>query len=184
MKHHIEISAEPFYLRPLVVSDLHEIHAIWTHPRVRKYLFDDEIISLEAALVEIKKSLLSFEKNRYGLWAVYLRKAPNKIIGFTGYRNFHRPPELQLLYGLLPKYCGKNYATTLAKIMIKYAFEELHFNEVLASSDAPNIASIKVMQKAGMVFLKRVNIRGIDTVYYKAARRTYKTSGPVSKISA
>ncbi len=170
MKHHIEIYSEPFYLRPLLISDLHEIHAIWTDPHVRKYLFDDNIISLEAAMVEIKNSLQSFERHRYGLWAVFLEKSM-RMIGFTGFRNFHEPPELQLLYGLLPKHCGKGYATRLARLMIKYAFEELQFNAVLASADAPNAASICVMQKAGMKFFKRVNINGLDTIYYRVERR-------------
>lgn len=173
MKHHIEIYSQPFYLRPLLVSDLHEIHAIWTHPHVRKYLFDDEIISLETALVEIQNSLQSFEKNRFGLWAVYLQENLNKMIGFTGFRPFHEPPQPQLLYGLLPKYCGKGYATKLANIMISYAFDELGFEEVLASGDAPNIASIRVMQKAGMRFLKRATVKGVDTIYYRAEHRRF-----------
>ena len=176
MKHHLEIHSDIFHLRPLRVSDLQEIHAIWTDAHVRKYLFDDHIISLETTLVEIKKSLQSFEKHRFGLWAVYLHKNWAKMIGFTGFRNFREPPELQLLYGLLPKYCGRGYATALAKIMIHYAFKELHFNEVLASGDAPNYASIGVMKKAGMKFLKRVDVNGLDTVYYKAERRRYPTS--------
>lgn len=172
MNHHLEIHSDIFHLRPLRISDLHDIHAIWTDPHVRKYLFDDHIISLETALVEIKKSLQSFEKHRYGLWAVFLDKSRSgKMIGFTGFRPFHDPPELQLLYGLLPKYWGKGHATALAKIMIKYAFDELHFNEVLASGDAPNSASIRVMQKAGMKFFKRVNINGMDTIYYRVERR-------------
>ncbi len=175
MKHHIGIYSEPFYLRPLLESDLYEIHAIWTDAHVRKYLFDNVIISLETALLEIKNSLLNFQKYRFGLWAVFLKKR-RTMIGFVGFRHFHKPPELQLLYGLLPKYCGKGYATRLARLMIKYAFEELQFNAVLASADAPNAASIRVMEKAGMKFLKRIHKNGLETIFYKADRVHFKTS--------
>lgn len=173
MKNFIEIISEPFYLRPLLESHLDEIHAIWTNGQVRRYLFDDIIIPIEATLEEIKNSILSFEQNKYGLWVVFFKNA-SKMIGFTGYRNFHEPPELQLIYGLLPDYCGKGYATILAKLMLKYGFEELKFDEIVASADVPNVASIKVMQKSGMRFEKQVVIDGLDTIYYKLENVNYK----------
>jgi ribosomal-protein-alanine N-acetyltransferase len=98
MKNCVKIRSRPFYLRPLLESDLEEIYAIWTNPAVRKYLFDDVIIPIERAASEIHESTLSFEKSQYGLWAVFLQDAP-EMIGFTGYRHFFDPPQLQLLYG-------------------------------------------------------------------------------------
>jgi ribosomal-protein-alanine N-acetyltransferase len=182
MKNYIEIYSEPFYLRPLLESDLYEIHAIWTDAHVRKYLFDDILISLETALLEIKNSLLNFQKYHCGLWAVY-RKKSRQMIGFAGFRHFHQPPELQLLYGLLPQYWGKGYATKLAKLMLKYAFEELKFDSVIASADAPNAASIRVMEKAGMKFMKRVTKNGLDTIYHKLEKRHYKKDDTSLKSS-
>ena len=96
------------------------------------------------------------------------------IIGFTGYRNYHDPPELQLLYGLLPEYCGNGYATILAKLIIKYGFKELNMHEVIACADVPNVASLKVMQKAGMKFDKQIEIGGLDLIYYKIVRENFK----------
>ncbi|MCG8606895.1 GNAT family N-acetyltransferase [bacterium] len=74
------------------------------------------------------------------------------MIGFTGYRHFYDPPELQLLYGLLPEHFGKGYATHFARIMIRYGFETLGFGAIVACADNPNTASIRVMEKAGMQF--------------------------------
>ena len=173
VRNKFEISAVPLFLRPILETDLDEIHAIWTNEQVKKYLFDDEVISTETALEEIKTSGLSFEQNKHGLWGVFFKDSP-KMIGFTGYRNFHDPPELQLLYGLLPEYFGKGYATTLAKVMIKYGFEELDFEEIIACADVPNVASLKVMQKAGMKFDKQIEIGGSDLIYYKIVREGFK----------
>ena len=169
----LELEFKPLYLRPLLATDLDQIHAIWTNEHVRKYLFDDEAISKETALEEIENSVCSFQEHKYGLWGVFLKDS-SRMIGFTGYRNFYDPPELQLLYGFLPEYCGKGYATSLAKLMIKYGFEELDFEEIIACTDVPNVASKKVMQKTGMKFEKQIEIDGLDTIYYKIVREDFK----------
>ena len=173
MKNYVEIRSDPLFLRPLLESDLKEIHSIWTDAHVRKYLFDDVIIAIDKTSEEISNSISLFEKNGYGLWAAFLQDSP-KMIGFTGFRNFHEPPELQLIYGLLPEYSGKGYATLLAKIMIRFGFEELRFDKIVACADAPNAASIRVMEKARMRFKKRAIVNGLDTICYELLRGEYK----------
>ncbi|HEX2728483.1 MAG TPA: GNAT family N-acetyltransferase, partial [Rubrobacteraceae bacterium] len=44
-----EITSARLRLRPLVPNDLDAVHRLWTEPEVRKYLWDDEIISREKA---------------------------------------------------------------------------------------------------------------------------------------
>ncbi len=173
MQNHVRLEFKPLYLRPLLETDLDEIHAIWINEHVRKYLFDDEVIVKETALEEIENSISSFQQYKYGLWGVFLKDVPG-IIGFTGYRNYHDPPELQLLYGLLPEYCGNGYATILAKLMIEYGFKELNLDEIIACADVPNVASLKVMQRAGMKFDKQIEIGGLDLIYYKIVRENFK----------
>jgi len=41
------------------------------------------------------------------------------------------------------------------------------------------VASIRVMEKAGMRFEKRVIVNGRDTVYYKISREEFQTDEPV-----
>jgi RimJ/RimL family protein N-acetyltransferase len=172
MKNFIEIFYGPFYLRPLLEKDIEVIYQIWTNDHVRKYLFDNVIISKEKAEDEITSSVQSFEKYRYGLWGVIFENNTT-LIGFAGYRNFYTPPELHLLYGLLPEYCGKGFASILAKIMIKYGFEELGFDTIIANTDTLNVASARVIEKAGMTFEKQTVKNDIDTIYYRYDREDY-----------
>ena len=67
MQNHIRLEFKPLYLRPLLETDLDEIHAIWINEHVRKYLFDDEVILKETALEEIENSISSFQQYKYGL---------------------------------------------------------------------------------------------------------------------
>ena len=58
--------------------------------------------------------------------------------------------------------------------MIRYGFETLGFDEIIASADAPNEASFRVMEKTGMTFQKRVLIDGLDTIYYAVSRADFQ----------
>ena len=163
-------------LQPLSLEDLDPLVALWTDPGVRRYLFDDEIISRELASAEIVDSIKRFETDGCGLWGARLHDETS-LIGFCGYRFFHDPPELQLLYGFHPDHWSKGLATEAARAMIGFGFERLGLEYVVASTDAPNIASIRVMDRAGMKFDRRETIDGLDTIYYRLDRKDY---GPVT----
>ena len=53
-----------------------------------------------------------------------------------------------------------------ALIMINYGFKNLSFERIEASTDAPNLASTRVMERAGMNFWKREATNGLDTIYF------------------
>ncbi|HZY65266.1 MAG TPA: GNAT family protein [Rubrobacteraceae bacterium] len=66
---------------------------------------------------------------------------------------------------------------SLARAVMRYAFEDLRFAEIVASTDAPNGASIRVMERLGMEFEKRITTGGLDTVYYKTERERFRPGG-------
>ena len=160
-------------LRPYTLDDLDALHRLWTNPDVRRYLFDDEIMERQWVAAEIEHSRACFETDGFGQWAMFL-KGHDTLMGFCGYRAFHDPPELQLVYGLAPAYWGQGLAPEAARSLIRYGFETLGFDEIIASTDAPNTASIRVMEKAGMTFQKRIPIDGLDTIYYVISRSDFE----------
>ena len=54
--------------------------------------------------------------------------------------------------------------------MITHAFEDLGFRTVEASTDFGNAASIRVLEKLGMLLQRREVVDGLDTVFYSVAR--------------
>ncbi len=175
------IETARLFLRPYVKTDLDDLHRLWTDPDVRRYLFDDKILARQGVAAEIEHSLASFETRGFGQWAVLL-KGHDALIGFCGYRFFHEPPELQLLYGLAPAYWGQGLAAEAARAMIRYGFEALSFDEIIASADAPNEASFRVMEKTGMTFQKRVFIDGLDTIYYAVSRADFQADDSFYRV--
>lgn len=159
-------------LRPFTLDDVDDLHRLWTEPGVRRYLWDDEVIPRERTKSIIETSLASFETHGFGLWAVF-PQAEAALIGFCGFWFFHEPLKLELLYGIAPAYWNKGLASEIAKAMLRYGFEELKFERIEASTDAANLASSRVMARAGMNFWKRELTNGLDTVYYAISREAF-----------
>ena len=176
------ITTDRLRLRPLSLADLEAVHALWTEPGVRRFLFDDQVISREQAAGEIDGSAARFSTTGCGLWGVRLRGEPG-LIGFCGYRPFHDPPQLQLLYGLHPDHWSKGLATEAARAMIRLGFEQLGLDVVVACADAPNAASLRVLAKAGMIFDRREDVSGLDTVFYVLDREKFKPADSFFEVS-
>jgi len=151
----MNLETERLFLRPVVIKDINEMHAIWTNEGVRKFLWDDVVITRETAEEPIKTSIKTFASNGFGLWAV-IHKHDEKMIGFCGVRFLNDTPEIELLYGILPGYWNKGLTTEAVKEVLRFGFEEKNFGRVTAITNAPNIASVRVMEKAGMRFEKKI----------------------------
>lgn len=149
-------------LQPLAANHTDALHALWTLPEVRRYLWDDEIIPLEMVQSIIAESMAAAARNEYGLWMAF-EKGREELIGFTGFWPFFDPPQIQLIYGLVPGVWGKGYATEMGKAMIDYGVERHGYSEIIAATDPPNKASVHVMERLGMVFWKREG----ETIFYR-----------------
>lgn len=172
------LETDRLVLRPYRHQDVDVLHALFVTPGVRRHLFDDQVMPREWVTVEIEDSLRSFRDRGCGQFT-FRRRDDDRPIGFGGYRDFHQPPELQLLYAIAEKFWNRGYASEAAAALICWGFEELGFERIVASADAPNAASLRVMEKCGMHFDKRVALHGPhDTVYYALERRDWKPPEP------
>lgn len=134
------------------------LHSIFIDPYVRKYLCDDNILSLQQVEEMLLESQKLFDEKRFGLWFIET-KDEQAIIGFVGLWYFFEENQPQLVYALLPQATNKGYATEAATKILEYAFNEIGYEYLLASSDKPNIESHKVAERLGM---KKVEERIIN----------------------
>jgi ribosomal-protein-alanine N-acetyltransferase len=152
-------------MRPLIDADFAELHAILTEPGVRRFLFDDVIIPEAQTREVITRSRELHSNERAGLWGVH-RLDEREVLGCVGYWYFHEPPRLELLYALTERVWGCGFATEAARRMIDYGREQLAMSTILASTDAPNIASIRVLEKLGFRLTERRKANGLDTLFF------------------
>ncbi len=170
----LEIQTERLRMRPFTPNDLDDLHRLWIDPGVRKYLWDDTVISREQAEEVITNSVESFKAHGFGMWTVYLKDEAT-LIGFCGFRFFGQPEEIEILYGVAPASWGRGLATEAARAMLRCGFEEHGFDLIYAGADPPNAASFRVMEKIGMKFAKRVHLNGLEAIYYAMSREEFKS---------
>jgi ribosomal-protein-alanine N-acetyltransferase len=163
------LSTERLQLRPFSSENAEALHAVFVDPGVRRYLLDDQVVERDWVEKEIADSAARFEGGSLGLWSV-ARTGAGAVIGFVGFREFFEPPQLQLLYGLLPSAWGEGLATEAAAAVVRYAFVEVGVSQIVAATDLPNRASERVMRRLGMSFLEVIANRGQPTLFYRLSR--------------
>ena len=161
-----ELQTARLVLRPLRAADADDLHALWTAPGVRRYLWDDEVIAPERTADVIAESERLFATEGYGLWAARQRES-EALLGFGGYWYFHEPPRLELLYGVAESHWGKGLATELATALMRFGTERCRFAEILAGTDVPNVSSVRVLEKLGFELERRGVSGGRDTLFFR-----------------
>jgi len=134
-------------LRPCVQGDEEVLHRHWTEPDVRRHLWDGRIIGRNTVHEEVQASVASSRGHDYGLWIV-IRKRDGVFHGVCGLRDGAlRWPEL--IFSVATRYAGGGIATEAARGVLRHAFEALRMERIMATVDAPNLASIRVLEKLG-----------------------------------
>lgn len=155
-------------LIPCRLEDIELAYGLWTNDHVRRFLFDDRIISMDEARLFVEASLANFERRGYGLWLVFAREG-GPFVGFAGLSGSEGEAP-NLIYGVHPDFCGKGYATEAAGAVLSYALECLAAPLVRADVDEPNVMSVRVLEKLGMRRTRRAIVSGRPLVYYEASR--------------
>lgn len=168
------LRTERLVLRPIAPPDVDALHRFWTDPGVRKYLWDNEIISQDQVREIIAESERCFADIGCGLFAIELAECPDELVGFCGLRHMFAETagpadDVELLYGILPRYWGEGLVTEAARRVLHFGFEDCGLQRILGATDTPNQRSVRVMQRLGMTFEDRRNHRGLDTVFYSVS---------------
>ncbi len=161
-------------LRPLEEADIPALHSFWTQPDVRRYLWDNVIITMERVAEIVAESTAFFAKFGSGFFAIESKDDPGALLGFCGHRQFEDGETVELLYGILPEHSGEGRVTEAAMEVMRHGFEDCGFEKVIAVTDTPNQKSVNVMQRLGMVFLHRREWHGLDTVFYAMEKADFR----------
>ena len=91
----------------------------------------------------------------YGFWAA-IEKSTGRFLGWFHFRppEAGQPDEVELGYRLRRSAWGKGYATEGSRALIQKGFAEFGVQRVVASTMVVNVASRRVMEKAGLRFVR------------------------------
>lgn len=126
-------------------SDYKDIIELFQNQKVREFLGGIRTeISIEETFVEM---LNSVDDSQY--WMIRHRRS-NEFMGLVSLDPHHNGENVEVSYQLLPKWWGKGYATEVINRVIKFAFEVLDINKVVAETQTANIRSKKLLERVGM----------------------------------
>jgi RimJ/RimL family protein N-acetyltransferase len=167
-----EIETARLYLRKFTPDDLDDLYRIYSDPETMKYLTG--VRSREATEIAIHTMLKRWEENNFGMWAV-VHKIDRKMIGRCGIGFLDRTSEVELGYVLNKLYWNQGLVTEASFASLKYGFEILQFDRIVAIARPENIASQRVIQKVGMKYEKNAHYYETDVVYYSISRESYQS---------
>jgi len=163
-------------LRPFSPEDEESLLDFWNDPWVRRYLWDDRLVSRDEVREQRALSERDFREHGYGEFVLALRQWPGVLIGFSGLRRLDGSGEVELLYGLYQNFWGRGLATEAARAVLRFGFEEVGLEEILACADLDNPASVRVMERLGMSYAGERRVRPEDppTKYYRLRREDFE----------
>lgn len=142
------------HLRSAVLQDEGQIHQLFCVPEVFEYLADGQEPPSSIASEWIQAASTDTVQYGGGLWVLVdgADQSVNGVVRLSGDDN----GELELIYLLHPSLWGQGLATRMAHTVMMRAFAAGSVSTIWAGADAPNQASIAVMQRLGMQFRREV----------------------------
>jgi [ribosomal protein S5]-alanine N-acetyltransferase len=159
------ISTPRLILRQLTPADAESFYLLNADPEVIRYTGDDAFADIEAAK-QFLKGYDHYEKYGFGRWAV-IRKEDGKFLGWCGLKYTPETGEYDIGFRFFREYWNKGYATEAAQACLDYGLNDLKIKTIVGRAMKANLASIKVLEKIGMAYWKKMDFHGGEGVIYR-----------------
>ncbi|MFT5777938.1 MAG: ribosomal-protein-alanine N-acetyltransferase [Crocinitomicaceae bacterium] len=164
-----------FYLRQITMDDCEELFRMESTPEVNRYTGESLATSLSELKEKIRRTSQSdYRVHGYGRWAV-IGKETDAFLGWAGLKYLPEFEQVDLGYRFFPEYWGKGVGTETSISILKYGFENLGIERVIAVAHQENKASIRIMEKVGMKFDKLAPYEpgSEDVVWYSLDKKDW-----------
>ena len=153
----VVLETERLVLRRFTEDDADDLFDLDGDPEVTRFITGGRPTPRDVILADtLPRFLRSYELfEGFGVWAAVERSTGD----FIGWFEFHPPlgrgpEEAELGYRLRRSAWGKGYATEGSRALIRRGFTELGARRVVAETMAVNAASRRVMEKAGLTYVR------------------------------
>ena len=145
---------QEWHLRRASENNVEQLYLLLSIPEVYRYLADGTAAPRSKIEEWFENTRVENTDNILGLWI--LENNEEQIAGCVSLEMKDQPQTAELVYLLHPQFWGQGLATRMSWTIMQRAFQEGHVDQILAGADEPNIASIAVMRRVGMTFLRKV----------------------------
>lgn len=159
--HRSIVSTARLVLRPLQLSDTEELATtVYGDDRVASFLPESALDAEERSRLAIIRYNDYWATTGYGPWAI-TRRCDGEFLGRGGLKPFPETQDVELIYALSVSNWGHGFAREVARASVRFAFEALGVERVIAYTTPENIRSQRVLLATGFQFLQLSH-----TLYY------------------
>ena len=152
-------------LRGFVPEDRDPLHTVLSVPGVLEYFPRTEPWSLDMVQRWMDSQQEHWEEHGFGWFAVEYQ-GTKQLIGWCGLRVLEETEETEVLYLLDRAHWGKGLATEAARWCVEDGFRNRGLDFIIGLTHLENIASQRVLEKAGLVFSNQARYFDIDCRRY------------------
>ncbi len=148
----MNLTSSRLILQEITQADADDIHRLHSVPEVDEF----NTLGIPKDLEETRKIIQTdiddqnkTPRSRF-CWKIIL-KNKNESIGLAGMSVSNNRFKMgEFYYKFFPEFWGNGFATETAKRIIRFGFEKLKLHRIEAGVATKNVASIRVLEKAGM----------------------------------
>ena len=168
------IETERLVLREITFGDKEELFELHADPDVQKWTGEPVVESMKEIEQAIAKRHNDYKKYGFGRLAA-IQMETSEFIGWAGLTYLPEFDKVDLGYRLKKKYWGMGFATEASKAIIDHGFNVLNLDLIIAIAMPENKASIRVMEKSGMIYDKQAPYDEMiqEAIWHKLERTTY-----------
>jgi [ribosomal protein S5]-alanine N-acetyltransferase len=152
-------------LREFSNEDAASMLELNSDPEVLKFTGDKAFSSLDEARLFLE-NYNQYSLYGFGRWAV-IQKSSEKFIGWCGLKYSATTDEVDIGFRFLKTVWNQGYATEAAQKCINLGFETFGIKRIVGRAMVENIASVKVLEKLGLTYLKEFDFDGEEGVIYE-----------------
>ena len=151
------LETQRLVLRRFTKADADDLVSLDADPDVMRFVTGGVPTSREEIQNEVLPAFLSYYQRYegFGFWAA-VAKTSGEFLGWLHFRPRPdaAPGEVELGYRLRKSAWGQGYATEGSRALIDKGFSEFGVQRVVAEAMAVNMASRRVMEKAGLTLVR------------------------------
>lgn len=173
-----KIETEKFILRPAQLSDAEDMFEYYKEEKVVKYLPFNAHKSVEETRRFINTFFIkNYRDGKIG-HLVIVSKEDKKVIGNIGLNNVRiGDSKAEIGICINPRYWGNNIATKLTVCTLKYGFDYLNMNKLIAITYEDNKYTRKSLESLGFKYIstykKKIGRKYIECRVFEIDRRDY-----------
>ena len=154
---HVFVETPRLVMRQFTLADVDDLVSLDADPDVMRFVTGGLATTREEIETEFLPAFLAYydRYEGYGFWAA-IEKPAGQFLGWFHFRPREgaSADEAELGYRLRKSAWGKGYATEGSRALIRKGFTEFGVQRVVAEAMAVNLASRRVMEKAGLTLVR------------------------------